>query len=585
MSITAKTTLALLILFVALLGGASIILEYAVRPRFEQLEAASHERDLTRLEENLRAAAGDMTSRVNDYAHWDDTYAFVATGARSFITSNFSGDWLNEYGADFALFADDNGRVLWTGQRGRQASLVLAAQFLSEPVPANGAPISGVLWSSNGPMIFGAARATRSDGTGTPRGLVVIARRLDASTLRQQLQLDLHFIKAGASSHDLSVRMADLGERRRSVWRTDGRQFGLIPLMDGRRVVGAVLAEGPRDLSALGARTVATTLGLLALMFACALGALWLLLDRMVVGRLANMRHHFQNQAEDATPIEHDASSDEIGKLTDAYNALAARLREAVDGKQRALLEREAAAAANRMKSDFLANISHELRTPLNAVIGYAELIDEDLAASGVASAREDLNRITGSARHLLTLINEILDLSRIEGDRLEIRPEAFRVDELMTGVVQAAKPLAHAQGNVLLLEFDNDLGVAYNDHIRLRQSLINVLAHACKRTHSSAVRLRAERRAGVRGDELRFTIIDGGAKLSPAEIDDLFELFVRTGESASSGARLGLAVTRKLLTLMGGRIEVRNNTTGGCAFVVTVPAAACDGAPSQAAA
>jgi len=229
--------------------------------------------------------------------------------------------------------------------------------------------------------------------------------------------------------------------------------------------------------------------------------------------------------------------------------------------------------------------MSHELRTPLNAVIGYAELIEEDLAASGVASAKDDLARITSSARHLLTLINEILDLSRIEGDRLEIRPEAFRVDELMHGVVDAAKPLAHAQGNVLLLEFDNDLGVAYNDQVRLRQSLINVLAHACKRTHSSAVRLRAERRAGVRGDELRFTVIDGGQKLSPEQIDDLFELFVRANESAPAGARLGLAVTRKLLTLMDGRIEVRNNTTGGCAFIVTVPVAARDGGSSQAAA
>src|SRR5262245_18745876 len=133
MSITATSTPALLAIFLAQFGGAWAVLEFAVRPRFEQLEAAANARDVTRGEEKLHAVAAEMTSRVTDYAHWDDTYAYLAGRNPNFIVANFTDGWFEEYGADFALFADDEGTVLWSrgrdGRRGVGADRVMAAQF------------------------------------------------------------------------------------------------------------------------------------------------------------------------------------------------------------------------------------------------------------------------------------------------------------------------------------------------------------------------------------------------------------------------------------------------------------------------
>jgi signal transduction histidine kinase len=298
-----------------------------------------------------------------------------------------------------------------------------------------------------------------------------------------------------------------------------------------------------------------------------------------VMRRLLRLEHHFNAQAAIPEPLlAEDDTGDEIARLTQSYNALVTRLKDTTARQVAAELQREAEAAANRMKSDFLANISHELRTPLNAVIGYAELIKEELGEQGVSHADEDLTRIVKAARRLLVLVNEILDLSKIEVGRLEMRLESFKVEEMLERALSGVQPLADSQSAVLELTSHGDLGVAYSDEFRVRQCVINVLATACKFAPNGAVSLHASRDE----EHLRFEISDTGVGLTPAQLEYAFEPFQRGGASVAAtigGASLGLAMTRKLLTLLGGQINVTSVTGQGSTFVLVLPVVADDAA------
>lgn len=579
MSIRAKITLALLAIFLALFAGAWATLEVAVRPGFERQERILHQRDLERLEAQLDEVARDVASKARDYARWDETYAFVAGELPSYVEANFDDEWMLNYGAHLILVEDERQHILWTTSLDLslrpRVDLELAARVAAAAralAPRDGSAAHGVVWTAQGPMMFGVARTTRSDGSGVPRGMLVMARRLEDPAIYEQLQLHPTFMSPDQPFNGVRQHLTSLRVGVSDSWIFKDTRYTLMPLSNGGEIVGAVLTAQPRDISALGQRTVVSTLLALTAMLAAMLGALWWLLHRAVSSRLARMTQHFEAEGAELTPLPEEKADDEIGRMGKAFNSLLTRLREAAAREQRIRHEREAAKLANRQKSDFLANISLELRTPLNAIVGYAELIDEDLAERGLDMSRADLENITLATRQLLTLTNEVLDLARIESERLELCPEAFRVDELLDAVASAGRAVAAAQNNDLELRIAPGLGEAYTDHVRLRQCLSSVLLNAAKRTYGKSVRMNARRVVRNGRDLLQFEIADEGVPLSDEEIEALFEPYVRREDIPSAGARLGLAVTRKVLALMGGEITIAC-TEAGCVFSVTVPA------------
>jgi len=588
MPITQKTAAALLLVFLALLLGALLILEQAVQPKFERLEAESHERNLARVTAALEAIRDDVRARTIDYAMWDDTYAFLGAGHPTY-TADLTDDWFNEYGVDLVIFADSSGRVLWDrrhtidGEAVSNPGLAAAVVAQARSAATRQSPLIGAAnVPGTGVLLLAAAPATLSDGSGEPRGLVIIGRRLSRTLLEQQAQLQIDIIDAASARSELAPRMAALVQSDIQSWRTSDRLFGLFALRDLRgNVVAAILTEQPREISALGRQTTYVALGLFAAMSAVVIAVLGLMLRTEVIRRIQRMERHFHAQLADPQPIEPDElRNDEIERLAEAYNALVARLREASAREQAAQLQREAAAAANRMKSDFLANVSHELRTPLNAVIGYAELIKEELNEQGVTQTDEDLARIVNAARRLLILTNEILDLSKIEVGRLEIKLESFRVEEMLQRALNGVQVIAASQNVTLELIAQSDLGVAYSDEFRLRQCLINVLASACQFAAGGKVSLRASRTSAREGEQLRFEIRDTGPGLTPDQLLHVFEPFQRTDAATIGGASLGLSITRKLLRLLGGQIDVASAPGEGCTFVILAPALAEDLVP-----
>jgi PAS domain S-box-containing protein len=243
------------------------------------------------------------------------------------------------------------------------------------------------------------------------------------------------------------------------------------------------------------------------------------------------------------------------------------------------LLEaRRDAEAASQAKSQFLASMSHELRTPLNAIIGYSEMLQEEVADLGQAALVDDLGRIHTAGRHLLALINNVLDLSKIEAGKMDAYVEEFAVGRMLEDVVTTVRPLVAKNGNTLAVCADGDLGTMRSDLTKTRQVLLNLLSNACKFTDRGTITVSAGREDGDRGGTIVFSVKDTGIGMTGPQMERLFEAFAQAEAATTSkygGTGLGLAISRRFCHLMGGDIEVASQPGRGTTFTVRLPATA----------
>ena len=233
---------------------------------------------------------------------------------------------------------------------------------------------------------------------------------------------------------------------------------------------------------------------------------------------------------------------------------------------------KEAAESANRAKSQFLANMSHELRTPLSAVIGYSELLEEEMEDVGDEANLRDVRKIQTNARHLLALINDVLDLSKIEAERMTTYGEDFEVATLIDEIAHTMTGLVEEKGNVLVVEAGPELGHMHTDMVKLRQCLFNLIGNAAKFTEKGTITLRVDRV----GDGLQFDVRDSGIGMTPEQVGRLFERFAQADDSTTrkfGGTGLGLAITRAFCRMLGGDIEVRSTFGEGSTFSMRLPA------------
>ena len=249
------------------------------------------------------------------------------------------------------------------------------------------------------------------------------------------------------------------------------------------------------------------------------------------------------------------------------------RLFDEIQDKNRQLAE------ASQNKSQFLSSMSHELRTPLNAIIGLTEMLVANAARFGTEKAQEPLRRVNAAGTHLLGLINQVLDLSKIEAGKLELNPQTVELAPLIDEVIGTARQLAEQNKNRLVVEAHGNLGALTVDPMRLRQILLNLLSNACKFTKEGAVTLRACRVANGRG-WVELSVADTGIGMTAEQQAKLFEEFSQAEATTAQrfgGTGLGLAITRKLARMMGGDVTVTSELGKGSVFTVRLP----DGTPS----
>ncbi|MGC3972618.1 MAG: ATP-binding protein [Pirellulales bacterium] len=246
----------------------------------------------------------------------------------------------------------------------------------------------------------------------------------------------------------------------------------------------------------------------------------------------------------------------------------------------------EEALAASRVKSQFLANMSHELRTPLNAIIGYSELLQLVMAKQKEAAYTADLERIQKSGKHLLALINDILDISKIEAGKMQLEMNVLPVGDVLGDVAETIRPLALQNSNELTFDVAPHLGPIFADAVRLKQCLLNLLSNACKFTKSGRVTFTVFQECRADGDFVLFRVADTGVGLSEEQAAKLFQPFTQADASTTrkfGGTGLGLAITKKLCEAMGGGISLQSRLGEGSTFTLHLPVHRADKAGSEA--
>ncbi|PYK98781.1 MAG: hypothetical protein DME19_11175, partial [Verrucomicrobia bacterium] len=298
-------------------------------------------------------------------------------------------------------------------------------------------------------------------------------------------------------------------------------------------------------------------------------------------------------------------SDDEVGALIDAFNGMLtgiqqrdAELQHANDmlevyneNLERKVEERTAELArataeaqeakttaedAKRAKSAFLANMSHELRTPLNAIIGYSEMLQEDAMDLGKEHFVADLQKIHSAGKHLLGLINDVLDISKIEAGKMDLFLETIDVPAMIEDVVSTIRPLVQKNSNVLNVECEENLIPMRADATKVRQALFNLLSNACKFTDKGTIRLQVVRERGGGAGHFVFRVSDTGIGMTADQMDKLFKAFTQADASTTrkyGGSGLGLAITRHFCQMMGGDVTVESEPGKGSTFTIKLPA------------
>ncbi len=264
-----------------------------------------------------------------------------------------------------------------------------------------------------------------------------------------------------------------------------------------------------------------------------------------------------------------DATLQALASVADGI-ALGIERKQAEEDLRRA---KDAAEAASRTKSQFLANMSHELRTPMNAILGYSEMLQEEAEDEGLTGFTPDLQKIQNAGKHLLALINDILDLSKIEAGKMELFLEEFDVPEIVMDVAATVQTLVAKKNNRLAVHCPPEVGGMRADLTKVRQSLLNLLSNAAKFTENGEITLDVRRE----GSDLLFTVRDSGIGMTAEQMAGLFEAFAQADASTTrkyGGTGLGLAITRRFCRMMGGDTTVESEPGRGSAFTLRLPAA-----------
>jgi signal transduction histidine kinase/DNA-binding response OmpR family regulator len=584
MKLRNKTLLYVSLALLGLIGAIETGVASVLLADFTVLENREVQRSVDRASNALMANLEGLATSARDYAYWDLAYEFTETRDPAFVETNLGDDSLTSLDLDAFLITNRAGELLYSSvlrdtiTPGLEVRLFdrLRQGGVSDRAMA-GAGSNGVLVLPDGMMLVAVEPILQNDAVGEPHGMMVMARFLNEERLQElstATSLNVSMFQIGDPSSPQDVRGAEgiLKPAERLARPLDEEQIGgylILNDLDGR-AVGILRTLQPREVFAQGRRSVQTQLlALLAAAVAAILLTLFVL-ERLVLSRVAKLEHVVEQvrASGDLQIRAPEDGEDELGKLGSEFNRMLAALE---TGRREVEQARDESEQANQAKSVFLSNMSHELRTPLNAIIGYSEMLREDAEDAGEQASASDLHKIHAAGRHLLGLINDILDLSKIEAGKLELAPELIPIRGLVDQVIELTNPQIEKNGNRLVLDLPGEPGEIWADPVRLRQILLNLLSNAAKFTEQGTITLRVRREEPT----ITFEVQDTGIGLSPEQQQRLFQPFMQADLSTTrkyGGTGLGLAITRRLAELMQGEITLQSALGEGSIFTARLP-------------
>ncbi|BAP57945.1 hypothetical protein THII_3648 [Thioploca ingrica] len=610
-----------------------IIMYIPVRIYFLQIFADIEvQRGEINVQRALNAMPNDLLDRLNrsttDWSAWDDSYLFIQGLHPDFVESNLVSDrtFIN-LGLNFILFFDASGKIVF------ERAL---APITNEEMPIPDGfrdhirPDSLLLHHSTTqssqrgiilipePVLVVSRPIVTNEEKGPIRGTLIFGRFLSSAVMHQisekvRLPVDIYAFDDPEAPLDIqqvrsrltttAILVQPLGDE------TTAGYTLLRDVYDHPALVMRITT--PRNIYLQGSKTV-LYIGIALVIAGVIFGHVtMILLDRIVLLRIARLGRDISHIYESGNSSDRVSvrGNDEISDLVAITNTMLETIEHRNIELAKAMVvaqdARLAAEEANRTKSQFLANMSHELRTPLNAIIGYSEMLQEEVEDLGYEDITPDLNKIQTAGQYLLSLINDILDISKIEAGKMELYLETFDLSDLIDSVVTTIQPLVDKNDNRLMVHYDQRVTTMYSDQTKVRQILFNLLSNACKFTQKGTVTLTVQYETAqiepprtpdperglssptmVHHDGMSiptsdrplwviFQVSDTGIGMSPEQLQRLFKAFSQADASTTrkyGGTGLGLVISQRFCYMMGGNIQVESASGQGTTFTVYLP-------------
>lgn len=564
---------------------AFVILRFSVFESFARLEAEMVAEDAQRVRQILAGELQILDGINQEWSAWNDTYDFMLGDNPEYADDYLYDGTLVSSNIDMMALFQRDGTPVWALMLDRSTGEVLDIDSVLDNLDMTKPPfdslgpvkrtVSGALSSAHGPLLMVAKPVLRTDASGPPVGVLITGRRLTpglAAKLSDRVGVPLRVYDAGAIPSGLAGAWRALASSS-STLHTETRELSVASFQVQPDIWGrpAALLEAatPRRVTSIGSETVLAALVMLMVAVVLFSLALWWFLDRSVITPIRSLRDHvstLRTQGDLARRLGLNRR-DEVGALAEAFDALTERLQCSMEESEQA---RATAVTALQAKSEFLARMSHEIRTPMNGVLGMTSIMLESNDVDD--EQRHALETIYQSGRSLLAIIDDILDLAKIEAGKLRVVEEVADVRQLVGDCLTLLRPLATQADLALKAEIDQALAPAYLvDAGRVRQVLTNLVGNAVKFTPAGSVAVAVYPvPAG-----LRFAVADTGIGIQPENLHRVFDSFAQEDSRRSrrfGGTGLGLTISKQLVEMMGGTIGAESEPDRGSTFWFDLP-------------